>query len=246
MINRIFIKILSLFINIIDSQKKKKIIDFFKAKFNKELLNIIDIGAHKGETISLFLKNFNINKILAFEANPAICKQLEKTLKDHKQYDKVNLIRCGIGDKEETKNLIIFNETSSSTFNPINKDTQYYKRKEKILSFLNFNKNNLQNKLEIKIYPLSYFREVNDFDKIDILKIDTEGYELNILKGLSQDHLKKIKYIYFEHHYDLMIKKNYTYREIKNFLNKNNFYLSIKLKMNLRKTFEYIYENKKY
>ena len=43
-----------------------------------------------------------------------------------------------------------------------------------------------------------------------------------------------------------MIKKNYTYRDIKNFLNEKNFYLSLKLKMNFRKTFEYIYENKKY
>tara|TARA_B110000971_G_C20027310_1_gene509612 strand:- start:976 stop:1716 length:741 start_codon:yes stop_codon:yes gene_type:complete len=246
MINRIFIKVLSIFINIIDLNKKKKIINFFKNKLSNELLNVIDIGAHKGETINLFLKNFNINKILAFEANPAISKKLEKMLKNHEQYNKVKLIRCGIGDKEEIKDLTVFNETSSSTFNPINKDTKYYKRKKKILSFFKFDKDDLQNKIEIKIYPLSYFREVNNFDKIDVLKIDTEGYEFNVLKGLSQNHLKKIKYIYFEHHYDLMIKKDYTYREIKNFLNQNNFYLSIKLKMNFRKTFEYVYENRRY
>ena len=244
MINKIFIKILSVFINMIDLQRKKKVIHFFKNKFNKESLNIIDVGAHKGETINLFFNNFNINKILAFEANPVISKKLKKRIKKDKYQNKINLINCGVGEKEDIKNLIIFNESSSSTFNPINKDSKYYKRKEKILSFLKFNKNNLQNKLETRIYPLSHFKEAQDFKKIDILKIDTEGYELNILKGLSEDQLKKIKYIYFEHHYDLMIKKSYTYHDIKNFLNKNNFYLSLKLKMNFRKTFEYIYENK--
>jgi FkbM family methyltransferase len=244
MINKIFIKILSVFINMIDLQGKKKVIHFFKNKFNKESLNIIDVGAHKGETINLFFNNFNINKILAFEANPVISKKLKKRIKKDKYQNKINLINCGVGEKEDIKNLIIFNESSSSTFNPINKDSKYYKRKEKILSFLKFNKNNLQNKLETRIYPLSHFKEAQDFKKIDILKIDTEGYELNILKGLSEDQLKKIKYIYFEHHYDLMIKKSYTYHDIKNFLNKNNFYLSLKLKMNFRKTFEYIYENK--
>jgi FkbM family methyltransferase len=228
----------------IDLQGKKKVIHFFKNKFNKESLNIIDVGAHKGETINLFFNNFNINKILAFEANPVISKKLKKRIKKDKYQNKINLINCGVGEKEDIKNLIIFNESSSSTFNPINKDSKYYKRKEKILSFLKFNKNNLQNKLETRIYPLSHFKEAQDFKKIDILKIDTEGYELNILKGLSEDQLKKIKYIYFEHHYDLMIKKSYTYHDIKNFLNKNNFYLSLKLKMNFRKTFEYIYENK--
>ena len=245
MINKIFIKLLSLIINIIDSPQKKKIIIFFKNKFGKEPLNIIDIGAHKGETIKLFLQNFNINRILAFEANPIISHKLEKKIKNRKKFNKVNLINCGIGDKEDAKDLIIFSETSSSTFNSINKDTKYYKRKEKFLTLFKPNKNISENKLQIKIYPLSYFRDVDDFNKIDILKIDTEGYELNTLKGLSHDHFKKIKYIYFEHHYDLMIKKNYTYRDIKNFLNKNNFYLSLKIKMNFRKTFEYIYENKK-
>ena len=78
MINKIFIKLLSLIINIVDSQTKKKVINFFKYKFSNESLNIIDIGAHKGETIKLFLKNFNINKILAFEANPTISKKLKK------------------------------------------------------------------------------------------------------------------------------------------------------------------------
>ena len=246
MINKIFIKLLSSIINIVDSPQKKKIVIFFKNKFGKEPLNIIDIGAHKGETIKLFLQNFNINRILAFEANPLISKKLEKKIKNYKYFNKVNLIECGIGDKEDTKDLIIFNEKSSSTFNSINKDTKYYKRKENFLTFFKFNKNVPENKLQIKIYPLSYFKEVDDFNKIDILKIDTEGYELNVLKGLSYDHFKKIKYIYFEHHYDLMIKKNYTYCDIRNFLNKNNFYLSLKIKMNFRKTFEYIYENKKY
>ena len=63
-----------------------------------------------------------------------------------------------------------------------------------------------------------------------------------MLKGINEKDLKKIKFIYFEHHYDLMIKKNYKYSEIRKFLNTNNFYLSFKIKMNFRKTFEYIYE----
>ena len=45
-----------------------------------------------------------------------------------------------------------------------------------------------------------------------MLKIDTEGYEFNILKGLTKQLLKKINFIYFEHHYDLMIKKNYDFK----------------------------------
>ena len=82
-------------------------------------------------------------------------------------------------------------------------------------------------------------------DKIDILKIDTEGYEYNILKSLDNKDFSKIRFIYFEHHYDLMIKKNYKFSDIDRLLKKNNFEKVFKIKMKFRKTFEYIYERKK-
>ena len=80
---------------------------------------------------------------------------------------------------------------------------------------------------------------------IDILKIDTEGYEYNILCGLSESNFKNIKYIYFEHHYDLMITKNYKFNDINTLLKNNNFKLVFKIKMRCRKTFEYIYLNER-
>ena len=58
---------------------------------------------------------------------------------------------------------------------------------------------------------------------IDLLKIDTEGYELNILKGLNLKHNQKVKLIYFEHHYDDMIIKNYKFRDIHNLLKNFGF-----------------------
>ena len=226
----------------IDIQNKKKIINFFKKKLNKKPLIIIDIGAHIGETISLFNNNFTIENILAFEANPIVFKKLEKKTKKINNKNKISLFNLGLGDKEENKVLSIFNDTSSSTYNTIDEKTEYYKRKKKFLSL--FSKNILQKKISTNILPLSKINQVNDLKNIDILKIDTEGYELNILKGIYKDHFNKIKYIYFEHHYDLMIKKNYKYSDIKIFLNKNNFYLAFKIKMKFRKTFEYIYENR--
>ena len=242
MLNKIYIKFLSVIIYFIDMQNKKKIINFFKKKLNKKPLIIIDIGAHIGETINLFYNNFTIENILAFEANPIVFKKLEKKIKKINNKNKISLFNLGLGDKEENKVLSIFNDTSSSTYNTIDEKTEYYKRKKKFLSL--FSKDIIQKKILTNVLPLSKINEVNDLRNIDILKIDTEGYELNILKGIYQDHFTKIKYIYFEHHYDLMIKKNYKYSDIKFFLNKNSFYLAFKIKMRFRKTFEYIYENR--
>ena len=75
-----------------------------------------------------------------------------------------------------------------------------------------------------------------------MLKIDTEGYEYKTLISLGE-RIKKVKVIYFEHHYDDMIIKNYTFSDINNLLLKNNFRQVFKIKMYFRKSFEYVYIN---
>ena len=244
MFNKFYIKILHYIINFIDRGNKKKIINFFKKELNDKSLTVIDVGAHTGETIELLFNNFNITKIFAFEANPKIFQKLKLEVKKKKYFNKINLFNVGLGDKEEVKDLMIFNDTSSSTYNVIDEQTKYYKRKQKILSIFG-SKNILNERISTKITTLNTFHSIKDIKDIDILKIDTEGYELNILKGIKPDDFKNIKYIYFEHHYDLMIKKNYKYSDIKKLLNKYNFYLLFKVRMNFRKTFEYIYGYKK-
>ena len=92
---------------------------------------------------------------------------------------------------------------------------------------------------------LSNYIDENNISKIDILKIDTEGYELKVLKGLTPNQ-KFVRFIYFEHHYDDMIVKNYTFKNINNILLKSGFKKVYKSKMTFRKSFEYIYENVNY
>ena len=85
--------------------------------------------------------------------------------------------------------------------------------------------------------------EINNLKKIDFIKIDTEGYEYEILKGL-RDKMNNVGIIMIEHHYDDMIKKNYTFRDINALLKVNSFAQIYKSKMPFRKTFEYIYKKK--
>ena len=111
------------------------------------------------------------------------------------------------------------------------------------MSFFFNNKNFLVEKQKVQIRNLSEFIFEQSIDKIHILKIDTEGYEYKILKGLKNEDFKKIKFIYFEHHYDLMINKGYKFSDIDKFLTTNKFHKKYKLRMKFRKSFEYIYEN---
>ena len=133
-------------------------------------------------------------------------------------------------------------DSSSSSFNDLN-DDKNYKKKKKIIEPIS--KKIKKEKILKDTITLSHIIKKFNINRIDILKIDTEGYEFNVLKGINFLDFKKIKYIYFEHHYDLMINKDYKFKDINQLLIKNNYKLQFKIKMKFRKTFEYIYEYKK-
>mgnify|MGYP000898482505 FL=1 len=223
-------------ISLIDYPNKLKVLKFFKKSLNNDFLNIIDIGGHKGETLEFFLDNFNVNKIFVFEPNKELFEYIKKKFNDKKIY----LFNYGVGIKNEKKVLNITVDSASSTINNINKNTEYFKRKKRLLSF--GSKKFFLGTQTIKVVNLSEFI-LNKETKIDILKIDTEGYEFYILNGIHKPDFRKIRYIYFEHHYDLMIDKKYKFRDINELLKRNNFSLKFKIRMKFRKAFEYIYES---
>lgn len=226
---------LSILINIIDYNNKRKILNFFKKKFDQNIINVIDVGGHKGETINFFLKNFNIGKLFVFEPNKDLYDFLIKKF----SRKNIFIFNYGAGFKKEKKKLNISIDSSSSTINNINMNTNYFKRKKKFLSLKN-NSSYFVDVQEINVINLSEFI-LSKEDKIDVLKIDTEGYEFNILRGINKLDFKKIDFIYFEHHYDLMIDKGYKFSDINKLLRENNFTLRYKVKMKFRKSFEYIY-----
>jgi FkbM family methyltransferase len=53
----------------------------------------------------------------------------------------------------------------------------------------------------IRTYTLDYLFESKLIDRIDFLKIDTEGAEQLIMKGISDENLSKVKNISMEYHH---------------------------------------------
>jgi len=231
---RIVIKIL----NTLDYFQQKKIIKLFNNKFSKPIV-IFDVGAHHGETIKLFIKELKVEKIYSFEASPINFEILESNVLK-KKGENILIFNFGLGDKITESYINQAQETSSSTINSLNIESKYYKNKLKILNIKN--KDLFQHQIPIKLVTLDHFIEKNNISNIDLLKIDTEGYEFNVLKGLSK-YNKLIKLIYFEHHYDDMIIKNYKFKDINKLLKNYGFIMIKKSKMLFRKSFEYVYEN---
>ena len=136
-----------------------------------------------------------------------------------------------------------WDESSSSTIKEINTDSNYFKRKKKFL--LNLKNKNFFSEISAQQICLDEYMSKKNISKIDFLKIDTEGYEFEVLSG-AKNNIKNVNLVLFEHHYHDMIKKNYKFSNLHDLLNKNNFEQIYKAKMPFRKTFEYIYRNKTY
>ena len=238
MIKYFSLKILAIF----DFYYQKKLFSFLKNRGYRNFDFIFDIGAHHGESIKSFLNNFNIKNIYSFEASNENFKILQKnTKKLKKKFYNVNILieNFAVGDIEKIVKMKQMNESSSSTINSYNVKSKYFKKKSLFL-FSSKNKN-FFSEIDVKQVSLSNYMNEKKINEIDFIKIDTEGYEYYVLKGL-QNQFQKIKLILFEHHYDNMLIKDYKFGDIHNFLIRNKFKQIYKYKMAFRKTFEYVYE----
>ena len=237
------LSIFHFFLNLIEFNYKKKLNLILKKNLPKELNVFFDVGAHKGETSIEMYKNFSIKKSYLFEPVIENFKILENKINHIKSKNDLELHNFALGEENKVTVINEVLESSSSTLNNIDENTRYYKRKKKILNLFS-NKNKISQK-EVEVISSIEFIKKKNISKIDFIKIDTEGYEYKILKNLEK-HLKNVGAIQFEHHYDLMILKDYNFRDINNLLIRNNFKQLYKSRMMFRKSFEYIYLNKNY
>ena len=232
------------FLSFFDFFYQKKIFNFLKDKKLNNFNLVLDVGAHKGETINIFLKNLKIKKIISFEASPKNFLKLKNNFKKlSRKFKNSEIIIENIALSNEKKKIKFkqLAESSSSTISEIDENSSYYKKKYKILNLFG-NKKNYQI-INLETLKLSDYLSKHKIGTIDFLKIDTEGTELEIILGLDKN-IENVKLIMFEHHFDNMIKKKYTFRIINDYLLRNNFEKIYKSKMPFRKTFEYIYLKK--
>ena len=230
--------------SLFDYSYQKKWIKFLKKNKYNNFKLLIDVGAHKGESINLFLSNFKTKTIYSFEASPTTFKILLDKIdyfRNKFKSSKIIIEKYAIGAVKKKVLLKQLKESSSSTIRNLNENSKYFKKK---LFFLQGDKKDpFFKEIEVEQITLSDYLMKHYIGNVDLLKIDTEGYEFEVLIG-AKDVLSKISIVLFEHHYDDMITKNYKFSDIHNLLLTNQFTQLYKSKMPFRKTFEYIYLNK--
>lgn len=224
------IKKLIIFIDILVHRRRiKKIL--FKIRQIK-IKTIYDIGANNCDYSIIFNKIFPNATVLAFEPNPYLCKEARKKTRDNKM---IKVIESAVGNKNKTIRIKIDMQspltTSLAEVNHMSKTT-------KIKRLLN--EKNHSEIIKTKMIKIDNFIKKNKLP--EFIKIDVEGYEEEIIKGMM-NNLKKIKVIMIEFHFDNQYK-NYNTSRLHNTLIKNNFNMYKSIKFPILNWEDRIYINK--
>lgn len=199
--------------NILKCIKKEKLI----------INTFIDIGAHKGKYTDLFTNNFNIKNVYMFEPQLTLFKYIKNKYKSLKI---INIFNYGISNKNEKKIFNINKHDLTSSIKKLNPKNSYLNYKSKLFS-TNL-KGMIERKTIIKTIKLKSFFLRKNIKKVDLIKIDTEGHELEVLLGLEKKIIL-VKAFLIEFH-DNQTYLNYDNKKIEKILKKNNFKLRKRVK----------------
>ena len=178
-----------------------------------DIEKIIDIGAHKGEFLENMLKIEKVNSFYAFEPQKNIFNELNDKFSKN---EKITLFNFAM-DKEITNKKLKINKLSmTSSLAEINEESLYLK----IKNFLTFSRSNFENEYEIQTNTVDKIFENINLQK-SLLKIDVEGFEINVLEG-SQMKLREIPFVLLENQFGNHYKNN-NFKDIIKLLSKQNF-----------------------
>ena len=145
------------------------LIEWLKKKI--KFNNVLDIGAYIGNHSVFFSKYFK--NVLSFEPNPHSFNLLKLNTK---KYKNINIFNFGLSKKNSTQDFYSYELNYGGSSLKKNNKIPYQKFKTKFYKFDQLNKKK----------------------KIDLIKIDVEGEELNVLKGLKDTVKKNQPIIIFE------------------------------------------------
>ncbi len=152
----------------------KNLKSFALSKYGQQITNIIDVGANEGQFAFMARYCWNQAQIDCFEPDIGALSQLQK---NHSSDDRIKSYNCAIGS-EPGELLLNLGETSAQN------------------SLLHEYGKTTKGSIVVPIKTLDEIYGVSELG-ISLLKIDVQGYELEVLKGAS-DLLKRTNFVLLE------------------------------------------------
>jgi FkbM family methyltransferase len=138
---------------------------------------VFDVGAHFG-FFSYYAVQKGAKEVYAFEPNPYVFEILKK----HAEMwsNKIKPYQLALSDKNEEADLFIADELGTISTMLKNRESTPLKLREYTKS------------VKVKTMTLDNFVKEEKIDRVDFIKIDTEGFEKEIIKG-AEKTIKEFK-----------------------------------------------------
>ena len=162
----------------------------------------IDVGSHKGEVLELALKISKKGKHFAFEPIPYLFHKL-----NDKYGTKCEVLNYGLSDQKRQSSFQ--HVTTNPAYSGIKKRT--YPKEEQVET------------IQIQLDTLD--NQLKQHDRVDMIKIDVEGAELEVLRGAKKIIEKFHPIIVFEHGLGASDHYNTSPEDILNFFDDHQYQL---------------------
>ena len=182
-------------------------------KYIKEDSIVLDVGANFGQLSVLLSKSKKNVEVYSFEASKYIFEILEKNIKINNT--NVKLFHNLVGN--ETEQELFIKKLNISKFNT------YGSNMIEKIDTRNENNPNIEKINSIKIDDIFFNK------KISFMKIDVQGYDLEVLKGSKKTIAKHQMPIIFEYEEDFAKDFNYTFNNFENFIDEINYKISLQI-----------------
>lgn len=176
-INEILLKMISKIPSTLFFIPNGRFVELDIVRTKEDISLIFDVGANVGQTAMSFVETFPNASIHSFEP---ILDTYNLLLKKSKNHPNIKPVQSALGAEKGSVEIIL------------NSDSQINSIKNQ-----NFD-NNAPTELIFIDTGESYCLK-NNIYHIDLLKIDTEGFEISVLKGFGREFLiEKVKFVYCE------------------------------------------------
>ena len=173
----------------------------------KKKIIYVDIGANQGSYINYLSSFLNFKKIYAFE--PII--ELNQKIKKNNPTLDIKIYNVALSNLNKKRDFFQYKVSSQSSL---------YKQNNTFKSLMKLDK-------KIKVQTKKFDSVFNNFKKIDFCKIDVQGEDPNVLRGMKK-HLakKKIRLVKIEIIFiSLYINVEPNFYNILEFMKKNEYLL---------------------
>ncbi len=168
---------------------------------------VFDVGANVGQSIRTFRDRFPTSTIYSFEPSPTTFQTLKQQTSG---LENVHLWNCALGSSSGQNVLLENSESDMSSFLPLSE----------------FGWGTVTNETLVEVTTIDQFCRNQDIEQIDILKSDTQGFDLEVFKGAERTIVaNKIGLIYFEMIFSDQYKNLPSIAEIYDFLTGRDFLL---------------------